>query len=131
MKAIMFWNFSMLILKSLPPWGILKSINFIYLIMRVLSRFDTCKSAKYWREIFKIVEKDTGKTITMRSRDNSCSTCCCCWDSFGVNNKMLKSMSSKTDNLMKLYICIYIFWVLYTDVEDFPKKICSTCRKNL
>ena len=53
--------------------------------------------------------------------------CCCCWEQFGVNSKSLRPVNDTVEGLMQ----IYIFTGYSITIEHFPKKICSTCVRNL
>ena len=55
------------------------------------------------------------------------NTCACCWEKFGIKKKALRPINSTTEELMQLYI----FSGFSTNIEDFPKTICSSCHRNL
>lgn len=69
------------------------------------------------------------KAIIISIKMSPNNTCCCCWESFGVNKakKSLEPATPRTEELMKLYI----FPGFSLEVEDFPKQICTTCARNL
>ena len=53
--------------------------------------------------------------------------CCCCWEQFGVNSKSLRPVNETVEGLIQMYI----FAGYSITIEHFPKKICSTCVRNL
>ena len=53
-------------------------------------------------------------------------TCCCCWEQFGRNKKVLRFVNPAVEDLVKLYI----FPGYSTKVEDYPTKVCTNCYRN-